>query len=93
MLRRRLESKLTAAIRVAIEPAAGATVMQGLLQSVEYKARARGARDPPADDPAREHLDDEGDTDEARLRRDIGEVRHPRHVRRRRQKVEIDPIE
>jgi hypothetical protein len=46
------------------EPAAWPAIMDSLLQGVEHEARVRSARDPPADDPAREHVDDEGDIDE-----------------------------
>ncbi len=47
----------------------------------------------PADDPASVGVDDENDVDEPRPRRDIGEVRYPQHVRRRRTELPVDPVE
>jgi hypothetical protein len=67
--------------------------MQGLLQSVEHEARMRRPAHPPADDPAGIGVDDEGDVDEARPGRDVGEVGEPQHVRRRGMELAVDVIE
>jgi hypothetical protein len=40
-------------------------IMERLLQRVEDEAGLSGAGDPPADNPAGERVDDEGDVDEA----------------------------
>jgi hypothetical protein len=71
----------------------GPPIMQSLLQSVEDEARMRRPAHPPADDPAGIGVDDEGDIDEARPGRDIGEVGDPQHVRRRGMELAIDVIE
>src|ERR1700733_8557755 len=68
------------------------TLMQGLLQRIEDEARMGGAADPPADDPAGEGVDDEGDIDEAGPSRHIGEIRKPEHVRRWGVELSVDMI-
>ena len=40
-------------------------IVDGLLESIEHEAGVRRPRRPPADDLAREGVDDEGDVDEA----------------------------
>lgn len=47
----------------------------------------------PADDPPGVGIDDEGDIDEPRPGRDVGEIRHSQHVRRWRAEPAIDVIE
>lgn len=47
---------------------------------------------PPTDDPAGVAIDDESDIDEPRPGRDVGEVRHPQHVRRWREEPTVDVI-
>jgi hypothetical protein len=59
----------------------GATVVQRLFQRVENEPGRRLPADPPADDPPGEGVDDEGDMDEARPGRDVGEVGDPEPVR------------
>ena len=49
--------------------------------------------DPPADDTPGVGVDDEGDVDEARPGRDIGEVRDPQRVRPRRLELAIDVVQ
>ena len=70
---------LHTAITVVNEAAApdGSALVQGLLQRVQHEAGVRRAGDTPADDPPGKGVDDEGDIDEARPRRDVGEVGHP----------------
>src|SRR5690606_35505932 len=82
---------LRSAVRVVHQTAAmnGPPFVQGLLESVEHKARMRCPAHPPADDAAGVGVDDEGHVDEARPCADVGEVRKPEPVRSRR--VE-DPI-
>ena len=54
-----------------------ATIVDGLLKRIEDEVRAERSRHAPADNASREHVDDEGDVDEAPPRRDVGEVRDP----------------
>jgi hypothetical protein len=61
----------------------GPAIVERLLQRVEDEAGLGGAGDPPADDPAGEGVDDEGDVDEALPRRDIGEILSANSGRRR----------
>jgi hypothetical protein len=83
LLRRPLESALTASVAVMHEPAAmeGPPIMQRLLQRIEHEACMRCTRCPPADDPSRVSIDDEGDVDEAGPGRHIGEVGEPQRIR------------
>ena len=55
-------------------------VMKRLLERIQDKARICCPAGPPSDDPASVGVDDEGDVDEPRPGRDVGKVRHPRHV-------------
>ena len=54
-----------------------ATIVDGLLKRSEDEVRAARIRHAPADNASREHVDDEGDVDEAPPRRDVGEGRDP----------------
>jgi hypothetical protein len=67
--------------------------MQGLLQRVEHEAGVCGPGYAPADDATGIGVDDEGDIDEARPGADRGEVREPKHVRRRRMEDPVHMIE
>jgi hypothetical protein len=67
--------------------------MNGLLLSIENKARASCAPDPPPEDPARIDIDHEGNIDEPLPRCDIGEVADPQYVRRRRVELAVHPIQ
>jgi len=49
-------------------PLDGATLVQGLLQSVEHEAGMGGSGNAPSDDAPSEDIDDEGHVDEAALR-------------------------
>ena len=95
VLRRPFESALDAAIAVVHETAAldRPSIMQGLLQRIEHEAGVRRARHPPADDAPGIGVDHEGDVDEARPGRDIGEVREPQHVRPWRLELPVDAVE
>ena len=57
--------------------------MQRLLQGIEDQLGLHRTRHPPADDPAREGVDDERDIDEPCPSGDVGEFREPELVRRR----------
>jgi hypothetical protein len=80
-------------IGVVHEPAAWATLVDSLLQSVEHEAGLHRFRHAPADDLARKNIDDEGHIDEALPGRDIGAIRDPQSVRCRGLEVAIDAIE
>lgn len=54
-----------------------APLVQGLFESVQDEAGVRRAADTPADDSPGISVYDEGDVDEARPGRDIGEVGQP----------------
>src|SRR5258707_4522040 len=77
------------------EPAAmeGPPVMQSLLQRVEHEACMRRSRHAPADDTPRVCIDDEGDVDEARPGRHIGEVREPQRIRMLCLELTIDVVQ
>jgi uncharacterized protein (UPF0248 family) len=62
--------------QIAIEE----TVVQGLLQRVEYEIRAHRRVRAPANDATREHVDDERDVHKAAPRRDVREVRDPQLI-------------
>ena len=70
---------LAASIAMMHQPAAmrRPSLMESLLQRVEHEACMRCPRGTPADDATDIDVDYEGDVDEARPRRDIGEVGHP----------------
>lgn len=68
-------------------------IVAGLLESIEHKAGMRRPARPPADDAASLGVDDEGDVDEARPGRDIGEVGDPEPVRCRSMELAVDLIE
>lgn len=65
---------LHAAVTVMHEPVRADRLagVQRLLERVEHEVRAGRGRRSPAHDPAREHVDDEGDVDEALPGRDVG---------------------
>ena len=71
----------------------GPSVVQRLLQRVEHEAGVRRPRHAPADDAPGVGVDDEGDVDEARPGRDVGEVRDPQRVRPRRLELPVDVVE
>jgi hypothetical protein len=56
--------------------------MERLFESVQDKVGMRRSAGPPADDPPRVGVDDEGDIDEAGPGRDIGKIGQPQTVRR-----------
>ena len=68
-------------------------VMQGLLQCIEHEARVCRPRGTPADDAAGVDVDDEGDIDEARPARHIGEVGDPQRIWPRRIELTLDVVQ
>ncbi len=72
---------LHAAVRMVHQPVEGSFARpQRLLQGGEHEVGVQRARDVPADDVAREGVDDEGDVGEAGPGADVGEVGHPEPV-------------
>jgi len=67
--------------------------VQRLLQRVEHEVGVHRGADPPADDVAGEHVDDEGDVDEVLPGRDLGEVRHPQPVRPIHLELPVHPVQ
>jgi hypothetical protein len=64
--------------------------IEGLLQGVERQIAAQRTRRPPADDPPREHVDDEGHVHEPAPGGHAGQVRDPQLVRTRRRELARD---
>ena len=69
------------------------SLVQGLLQGIQYKAGVRSARHAPADNAPGKGVDHEGDIDEARPGRDVGEVADPQRVRPQGPELAVDPVE
>ena len=68
------------------------TLMDGLLEGIENEVRRHRCGNPPADDPPREDIDDEGHIDESRPGRYEGEIRDPELVRCRRVEPPIHEV-
>ena len=68
-------------------------IMQSLFERVEHEARMRRPAGPPANNPPGIGVDHEGDIDEAAPGRNIGEVREPKPVWRRRMELPVDAVE
>ena len=94
LLQRPIEFTRHTLIAVMHEAGEGvvAAGMDGLLERVEDEVRPHRGRHAPADEAPREHVDDEGDEDEATPRRDEREVRQPQLIRPRRHKPAIDQV-
>ena len=67
--------------------------MNGLLERIEHEAGVCRPRDPPADDATGVGVDDEGDVDEARPGRHIGEVGEPQRIRMLCPELPIDVVQ
>ena len=80
VLRRPAESALRSAFRVGNQIAIEHTVVQGLLQRVDYEIRPHRRVRARADDATREHVDHERDVYKAAPRRDVREVRDPQLI-------------
>ena len=65
---------------------------QALLEGVKGEVGAQRGRAAPADDPAGEHVHDEGDVDEPRPRGHVGQVGDPEPVRRGRLELAPDQV-
>ena len=68
-------------------------IVKSLFQSVQDEARMRRPADPLTHNIAGINVDDEGHINEARPCRDIGEARHPEHIRCRRMELPVHLIE
>lgn len=60
----------------------GASIVQGLLQSIENKVRFGGSRDPPPDDAISERVDDKSHVDKALPCGHIRKIADPQQARR-----------
>src|SRR6478735_265612 len=90
LLRRPLESALptpVAMMNKAVLPRTA--VVQRLLQSIKNEGGMGCPRHPPADNAAREDVDDEGGVHEALPGRHVGEIRHPQSIRLRRAELTV----
>ncbi len=66
--------------------------VDGHLECVDGQVAAQRGRDLPADDPPREHVDDEGDIDPAAVGLDVGEIGNPEPVGTGRCEVPLDEV-
>jgi hypothetical protein len=97
VLRRPFESALAAGVVVMDQPREIADTVatpcpDRHLEGIEDQFGGHRGGRPPADDPAGEHIEDEGDVDRPRPGRDIGEVRDPEPVGSGRSEVPVDQI-
>src|SRR3954470_23209804 len=93
-LRRPRESALTAGVGAMHEFDVGATATarEGHPERVENEVGAHVAGELPADDPAREDVDDEAEVDHPLPAADIGEVRDPQPVGSVGAEVAVDAV-
>ena len=75
-----------------VVPMGRMAIVQRLFQGIQDEASVRRPAGAPAYDPSSEGIDDEGEVHEPRPGRDIGEVRHPKPIRRWREELAIDVI-
>ena len=81
VLRRSLESTLTAAVAVMDQMFRDIPGMQRLLEGIENEIRLQRVPHPPTDDHARVNVNDEGDVHRASPSGHERDVRHPQPVR------------
>ena len=62
------------------------------LQRLEHQRRAQVRGDRPAHDPAAEHVEDDGQVEEACQGRHVGDISDPEAIRRIRFEAPLDPI-
>ena len=67
-------------------------VVQRLLKHIQGKGRRKRTRHPPANNAAREGVDDKGYVHKAAPSRHIGQIRNPQGVRARRGEVPMNDI-
>ena len=72
---------------------ARSAIVQRLFEGIEHKARMRRPADPPADNAAGEHIDNESDVDKPDPGRDAGEIADPEPVRCRGLEVAVHMVE
>ena len=70
----------------------GPALLHGHLQCLDYQLGAQVRRHRPAHDPPAEHVENDGQVEEADERRDVGDVGDPQAIRRVRLEVALDPI-
>ena len=75
-----------------VAEAVAAAVVDRLLERVQDEVGAQRRRDPPADDPPGEDVDDERDVDEATPGGDVGKVGDPELIRPGRGEAPLDQI-
>ena len=96
MLRRPVESALTASVRVVHQPVeVVAFAVPGpdrLFQRVQHQLGGHRGPGAPAQDSAGVGIHDERDVDPPRPRRHVGDVGHPQPVRRQRRKPATDQV-
>jgi hypothetical protein len=84
---------LRSAIRVMHQARSRPSLMNGLFQGIQDEPGVGRAAHSPSDNAAREGVDDEGDVDEALPSGDIGEIAHPKHVRRRHAELAVHLVQ
>src|ERR1039458_1297991 len=94
VLRRPLESALTAGVRVTDEAVERRMSPGpcGHVQGVDHQSGGHRAGGLPSDEAPRVDVDDEGHVDDPRPRRAVGEVGHPQGVGARGREVSIDEV-
>src|SRR5690606_31097440 len=95
VLRRPVEPRLRAAIAMVYEPLLARVfpLADRLLQGVQGEVTLQRAGHPPADDPARVHIDHERHVDEAAPGCDVRQVRDPQLVRPLSREVAFDQVQ
>jgi len=73
-------SVLTALVGV-VNHGGGPALRHGHVQRVEDELRSQVRRHRPADHAATSHIEDDGEVEEARPGRDVGNVGHPEAIR------------
>lgn len=93
-LRRPVESTLAPAVAVMDQrgQTVAAAIVDRLLERIEDEVGAQRRRHAPADNPAREGVDDQRDVHKPAPRRDVREVGHPEFIRPGRREVPVDQI-
>ena len=93
MLRRSVESALTSRIGVADQAVEAHLPRPSRhVEGIDDERGGHGAAGLPSDEAAREHVDDEGDVDDARPRRAVGEVGDPELVGGGGQELSFDEV-
>ena len=70
----------------------GPALLHGHLQCLDYQLGAQVRRHRPAHDPPAEHVEDDGQVEEARQGRNVGDVGDPQAIRRVSLEAALDPV-